>query len=291
MKDELEKQTTTVKIATFFKNNIMTGILILISAAYIFQGLVNIEKTGQTIGEIIAGCVLSFLVSMSIKILLRKRGIDNGYNSSEFKATQNAYGNQIESISDYVSELDTFCLQENELRLKQKQQLFLTKNAMSMDLLNDEKYNIKPSKNDPNYKKELHRYKCIKKARNMSIYLYTSKLLTNAYDNTANEEELLTASTQAYQSKHTASNIVIGLGCAILFGYFTLGTGKPNWWGMLWSTMQIAMYLILGFIEYLSAYEYVSKTIREKIKRIMVIIDKFNIWHNNRKEEQTNAIK
>lgn len=289
-----ENATRSERIANFIRQNIMTGILVLICIAYIVRGMFYIDKTGQSVYEIIAGGALSFAVGVSVKTLLRKKGIDNGFNSDSFKATQTAYGSKINEISPYIADLDTFCSVENETRLKQKQLLFLTKNAISADLLKDEKYNIKPSKNDDNYKIELQRYKVLKKARKMNVFLYTSKLLTNAYDSSANEEKLLKSSTKTYQASHTASNVIIGLGFAVLFGYYTFGKNVIDWWGMAWAFLQIALYLVFGFIEYLNAFEYVSKTIREKIKRIMVILDKFNIWHKNktqeitRKEEQVN---
>lgn len=281
MKDE--NATRSEKIAIFFKQNIMTGILVLICVAYIIRGMFTIDKSGQTIDEIIAGGVLSFIVSVSIKTLLRKKGLDNGFNSVEFKATQTAYGKQIEQITPYISDLDTFCNVENESRLRQKQIRYLTKNAISQDLLNDEKYNIRPSRKDENYKRELQKYKVIKKARKQEVFLYTSKLLTNAYDSSSSEEKLLMSSTKTYQSSHTLTNIIVGIGCAILFGYYSLGKNGIDWWGMVWAFLQIALYLVFGFIEYLNAFEYVSKTIREKIKRIMVIIDKFNIWYKSSK--------
>ena len=289
-----ENATRSEKIANFIKQNIMTGILILICIAYIVRGMFYIDKTGQTIYEIIAGGALSFAVGLSVKTLLRKKGLDNGFTSDSFRATQTAYGGKIQEISPYIADLDTLCNVKNESRLKQKQKLFLTKNAISPELLNDEKYNIKPSRKSENYKLELQRYKVIKKARKMDVFLYTSKLLTNAYDSSSSEEKLLMSSTKAYQFSHTTSNIIIGIGFAILFGYYTFGRNGINWTGMAWAFLQIALYLVFGFIEYLNAFEYVSKTIREKIKRIMVILDKFNIWHqsnvnnNIRKEEQVN---
>lgn len=270
MKDDDVVRTRTERVGDFLRANVMTGVLIFICLIYILKGLVDIERTEQTIDEIIASCFLSFCVSMAIKIIMRKRGIENGFKAPDFKATQNAYGIEIESISDKINELDKFCEDENALRLKQAQVKYLTQNAVCYDDLN--KYNVKPDKNN---KRELEKYKICKKARKITIYPYTSKLITNAYDSSRNEEELLRASTKTYQANHTITNFIIGILCAVLFGYYTLGKGSIDWRGMLWATLQIAIYLTLGFIEYLNAYEYVTKTIREKIKRIMIIIDKF----------------
>ena len=83
MKDETFK-TKTDKIGDFIKDNIINFVLILVCVVYIFKGVIEIVETGKTISEIIADGFIMFLVSFGIKIILRKKGLNNGYNSPLF---------------------------------------------------------------------------------------------------------------------------------------------------------------------------------------------------------------
>lgn len=295
MKDETFK-TKTDKIGDFIKDNIINFVLILVCVVYIFKGVIEIVETGKTISEIIADGFIMFLVSFGIKIILRKKGLNNGYNSPLFISTCNDYGNNITSISDNIELLDYFCKDENNERLRIKQKTFLIKHAISEDeFFNSDKYKHKPLKNGLNkeeYKRELEKYLVCKKARKLTVFQYSSKLITNAYDNFTDEDSLLKTTTKKYQKKATFSNFIIGILCAIIFAYFTFQEGQFTWNGLIWSTLQIAIYLVLGLIEYLNAYEFITKTLREKIKRIIVIIDKFKnkleFYKNYKKGANTN---
>lgn len=271
--------TRTDKIGNFIRENIINFVLILICVVYVFKGIIDVVESGKTIQEIIADAFIVFVVSFSIKVVLRKKGLNNGFISNIFLATCNDYGESIKEISPNIELVDYFCKDENEERLKLKQKQYLLRNAISYDEFLSHKYTIKPVKKlfttKEEYKREIEKFNCCKKARNLNVFQYTSKLITNAYDSFSDEEGLLKATTKKYQKKSTISNFFVGILCAILFGYFTFKEGVFSWNGLIWSSLQISIYLILGLIEYLNAYEFVTKTLREKIKRIIVIIDKF----------------
>jgi hypothetical protein len=72
-----------------------------------------------------------------------------------------------------------------------------------------------------------------------------------------------------------------------LFGYYGVKEGQFNLYNIIWCAMQIAIYLVLGVIEQMNAYEFVSETLRGKIKRIMSIIDDFT----NIRTKQPNLLK
>lgn len=277
MRDSYEL-TKTEKFTNFIKANIMNFALILVCAVYIFKGMLEVHESGKTVAEIFADGAIAFTVSITIKTIFRKKGISNGFENPAFINTCNNYGSSIEKISKKIEYVDLFCKEENDERLKNKQKIYLLKNAISYEEFKSEKYCVKPKKikNDKELnKREMEKYKICKKARKMKVFQYTSKLITNAYDSSSDEESLLKSSTKKFQKKASVENVLLGLLVGFIFGYYILKEGAISKSGMIWASLQIAIYLALGFIEYLNAYEFVTKTIREKIKRVLVIIDKF----------------
>ncbi len=275
------EMTKSEKIANFLKDNWVNFAIILVVVVYITRGISQIGKSDSTIDEIIADGCLSFITSITIKILFRKKGILEGFENPSFKSTCNEYGEQIVSISPIIDKLDTFCDIENEEKRKREQTVYLLKYGVKYEDFASGKFDVLPSKKETDkfhYKLLKSKQKGCKKAKNMRTFRYTSKLITNAYDTTNSEKELLTANIKKYSNKQLMLNICIGGICGVLFGYYTLKPGEINKANMIWCTLQMAIYLAFGFIEYYNTIEYITKTIREKIKRVMSIIDKFKIW-------------
>lgn len=286
--------TKSEKIANFFKDNLINFIIVLIVVIYIVRGIAKIVKTNATVDEIIADGILTFVVSITIKLLFRKKAIMVGFEKPSVKATCNAYGDSINSIAPNIDKLDEFCDDENKNRLRIEQTTFLLKYGVKYAEFESGKYEVLPSRkgiDSRQYKLLKYKHKGCTKAKKIRIFRYTSKLITNAYDTTESERELLTASTKKYQSKQFLMNALIGAVCGVLFGYYTLGKGEINVENIIWCSLQMALYLAFGMIEYFNTLEYITKTIREKIKRVMAIIDKFKIWVKNKKEEDNGNTK
>lgn len=273
--------TKSEKIANFFKDNWVNFAIVLIVFVYIARGIAEITKTDASIDEIIADGCMSFITSITIKILFRKKAILVGFENPNFKSTCNAYGQQLTDIVSSIDKLDEFCDFENEERRKRDQTTFLIKYGVKYQDFLDGKYDSVPSRKEIDkyhYKILKSKYKGCQKAKKIHSFRYSSKLITNAYDTTNSEKELLTANIKKYTSKQTLLNILLGGVCGILFGYYTLKTGEIDKANVIWCSLQMAIYLAFGLIEYFNTIEYITKTIREKIKRVMSIIDKFKIY-------------
>lgn len=279
----MDSRTTNEKIADFVKANIITLVLILVCVFYVFKGLATVEPTGKTISQIlIDGCV-SFMMGLIIKILMRRKGIMEGYNSVNFVATCNLYGENMENVvTPNIDKLSEYCDEHNKKTLARKQVEYLTKHAVSYTKFLDGEFDSKPKRKDYSNKHEyqvvLEKYKHSKKARHIKIVLYTPTLITNAYDMSGSEDELLSTNAKKYESKQTVSNTFIALVSGLMFGYNNFIINKPDWGNVIWSALQVAIFLILGLIEYFNALEFITKRLREKIKRVNCIIDEFKIW-------------
>lgn len=257
-------ETKKDKFASFLKGNIETFILVAICAVYIFRGIADIQESGKTVWEIIADGAVAFAFGYIVKAIMGKKGMLNGLISPKFIATTNQYGDQKIKIQNYVEELTTFCDKKNDSKLKQTQIDFLIKHAMNYNLF------ISGFYDDDKSKKRI-----LKKCRKIKVFEYTPTLITNAYDSTTDEKEMMNVSISKYQSSQLSGNLIIGGLSFVLFGYFTLGKNAFDWAKIEWYALQVMIFLANGFLKQMNAYFFVTETLRGKVKRVMDIIDEF----------------
>lgn len=258
-----EDKNLSRRITVFVKNNMNTIILILICVSYVLYGMLTVEETGKTIQEIIGSGALSALAGFLIKTSRAKSGIIDGMNSQMFIIKTNAYGKKKEEITPFIDEIPQFCDYKNEARLKQKQSEYLAKYAMKYELFVSGYYDKDPKKQE-----------ILKKIRSIKVYQYTPITFTNAYDNTTKEDELLSANVKKYNRSNNTIKVLATVVCGILFGYYTFSYSF-DWAHIIWALFQVAVYLIMGQIDYNNSYYFVTQTLRGKIERVITILDEF----------------
>lgn len=269
------KKTKSEKIGEFFRTNSVNIVLILICVVYIFYGIIDISSDKKTIEEIIADGVLAFIVSIIIKSLFRKKAIISGLSSDKFISTTNTYGSMLEThIAPYTNECEKYCVYKNKTNLELAQKRKLLQKGMNFDKFKKGEYDIEFNniKNQNLKKKKL---KLLKDIRHIKVFNISMVLITNCYDSSQTDKELLGVSLKKYQGSSFASNVLIGLVIMFLFGYYSFGKGEFYWENIIWCAIQIAIYVGLGLLEYLKTYEFVTETLRGKIKRIISYIDDF----------------
>lgn len=253
------------KLTAFAKRNINSLIIIAVAIAYILYGLIRIEETGKSVMEIVGESFLSAVVGFTIKQFRMRTGTNDGLISPLFVAKTNAYGQKKMEISPFIDELPNFCKYKNSTRLKARQSEVLINYGMNYQKFINGDYS---NTNDKFTKKVL------KKVRNIKMLKYTPLLLTNAYGNTSFEDEALNVSIEKFERTKVISRVILTLACGILFGYF-VPSRNFSIASVLWSSLQIAIYLVMGQLEYNNAYYFVTQTLRGKIERVICILDEF----------------
>ena len=284
--EEQMKKTKTEIFSQFIKDNLVNMVIVLICLVYILRGLITIGETGKTWWEILADGLLAFFVSISIKILMRKKGLNNGFNSDKFIATTNLYGKQIvEKVDGHTEDLEKYCLFKNDERLRIEQRNFLLRNGLDYELFEKGEYDNR-FESISNRKIRRKKVNLLKKCRNIKVFKYTSVLITNAYSNAESESKLLSQSSQRYERSNAIGNILIGLLIMFLFGYYGIKSGNVEelWKNVIWCAIQVTLYLVLGVIAMLNAFDFVTETLRGKINRVISIIDDFSSMRANHPE-------
>lgn len=283
---EDKTKTKTEVFSEFIKQNLVNLVLVLLCTVYILRGLIQIGETGKTWYEILADGLLAFLVSISIKILMRKKGLNNGFASDKFIATTNEYGKQIQDkVDGHTEQLEKYCLVKNDYRLKLEQRNFLLRNGLDYETFEKGEYDSRFER-EPNTKVRKKKINLLRKCRHIKVYQYTPVLITNAYSNQESEEKLLKQSRKQYESSKALTNFFIGLIIMFLFGYYGVKSGNVEelWKNVIWCSIQVTLYLILGVIEMLNAFDFVTETLRGKINRVISIIDDFDSMRINHPE-------
>lgn len=270
------------KVSSFFKTNMVTLILILVCIVYIFRGVANIEYSGKTIFEIVAETFITFIVGIAIKSLMGKNGIMAGRMSPKYLRTSKLYGEQLDSITHNVEHLEAFCDYKNWLFLRRKQTTILRKGGLTYRKFMDGDYD---NTDDPEIKS------VIKKAREADIYQLTSFTILNVIDASEEHGEILKLDVKAYEKNKLKNNMLIGSCIALLFGLCSIEKGVWNWSGILWTSIQVVIFLSLGALEYMNGYEFISETFRGKIIIVIAFIDEFKNLLEKRPEIFTTEIE
>lgn len=265
MDDDLSP-TLADKTTKFFRDNMVNLILVLVCIVYIFRGIATIEYSGKTIFQIIADTFITFIVGIAIKSLMGKNGIIDGRKSDKFMRTSKLYGQQLDSITPNIEHLDAYCDYKNWLVLRRKQTTILRKAGLSYRLFSLGEYDNNP---DPNIQS------VIKKAREVDTFQITSTMILNVVDSSEEETRVLSLDIKNYEKTKLRNNILIGVSTSLLFGLCTLERGIFDIAGILWTTIQVAIFLMLGALEYLNCFEFISENFRGKIIVVIGYIDEF----------------
>lgn len=271
MNDDYGK-TNSERISEFIKKNLINGAIILICTIYVLKGLIEFDETGKSVSEIIADGTLSFIVGFTIKTLFSRKGLNEGLMATNFQRTMSSYSQAIIGISSYIDELDNFCKYKNENKYKEKLINYLVKYGFKYNLYINGYYD------NPDNTKTLDkaRTKALANAKKIRIFKLTPELITNTYDDASTEEKILGIKTSKYTAKNTSTAILVGIPTAILFGYYALKKGDALLSNMIWCALQVSLYVVMGVIQYMQAYDFTNNALRGKIKRILALIDEFN---------------
>ena len=157
------------KVYDFSKGNLINLIVILISVAYVFYGMVKFGRTDLTIEEQIAKAGIGIVIGLLIKQGIGENGFNKGYNSKVWNESLEKYSNACNLVNPYLERVDNFYLYEEIEKKKQYRRMVLMENQMKYDWFFDEKGNY--IDNRERYEKlDKKQVKALKKAIRVKIY-------------------------------------------------------------------------------------------------------------------------
>ena len=85
-------------------------------------------------------------------------------------------------------------------------------------------------------------------------------------------------SKKSYTTRRSASDVIIKLLMALIFGYFGVTLSEPNVASIIWNSLQIILYISSGIIQMYSSYSWVVDDYRASIIKKIDYLQKFKIY-------------
>ena len=296
-----------------FYKNAGYVVVVLISFVYVASSLINISRSGKSVYEIVGTGVLSLILGVLINGIFRSMGVQKGDCDERTLATNALHGRTIEEIIPYIDKLDDFCEMENKRALKTVRTRILAREGMKYsDYFDDEgnpinaKFKIQNAKNNPSVTQACHlpltkeatphpsptatpsptgegyevdraKRKAYKRALRVRIKpLLSSNLTSDGVK--ATDPFDFGRSKKSYTTRRSASDVIIKLLMALIFGYFGVTLSEPNVASIIWNSLQIILYISSGIIQMYSSYSWVVDDYRASIIKKIDYLQKFKIY-------------
>ena len=273
MVDDLNQQTNLDKTLDFFKRNIYNFILVIVSFVFIFKDIIQIEETGKSVLEIVADSVISFVMAMTFNIILGKKGIISAQKLQSYANCMVTYSEEIEKTNDKIEYLEDFCEYKNNNKLKLIQKRILTKVCINYeDYINGklEMYNLNKDQK-----------KALKKVKKISFHYLTPENLLSETD-TRYEKGKKDMTLSEFEKNQNFQDTISKIVCALIFGYFGVSGLTGGWAEIIWGSIQIGLWLIMGLCKYVQNYSYVKDVYQQKIYRKINLLIEFNNSYVNK---------
>lgn len=267
-----EERNATEKAIEFLKNNALNFLLVVIYGLFIFRDIVQIQESGRTVLEIVANTFIAWFMGIATSTIMRRKGQARAMSEQSYKNMQKTYNSEIEKTDPHIDKLDDFCDNKNEQRYIKAQKTVLRRARIKYeDFANKEKFEVCKTKDQE---------KVWDKATRVKIQLITPENLLSETDEKyekGKKEENLSEKNRKSFFKDSSSKIFM----ALVFGYFTVSISIGA--GILWSCIQVAIWLVWGIMSYLQDYFYIKQIYQNKIYRKIKYLKEFN--NNYAKEE------
>ena len=283
--------------AEMFYKNAGYVVVVLISFVYVASSLINISRSGKSVYEIVGTGVLSLILGVLINGIFRSMGVQKGDCDERTLATNQLHAKSIEEIIPYIDKLDDFCEMENKRALKTVRTRILAREGMKYsDYFDDEgnpinaKFKMQnaklaphpspaatPSPTGEGYVVDRAKRKAYKRALRVRIKpLLSSNLTSDGVK--ATDPFDFGRSKKSYTTRRSASDVIIKLLMALIFGYFGVTLSEPNVASIIWNSLQIILYISSGIIQMYSSYSWVVDDYRASIIKKIDYLQKFKIY-------------
>lgn len=269
-----EERNNAEKAIEFLKNNALNFLLVIIYGLFIFRDIVQIQESGRTILEIVANTFIAWFMGIATSTIMRRKGQAKAMSEQSYKNMQKAYSNEIDKTDSHIDKLDGFCDEKNEQRFVKAQKSVLRRGRIKYeDFATKERFEVCKNKEQEKY---------WDKAMRVKIQLITPENLLSEtddrYDKGKKEENLAEKNRKSF-FKDSSSKVFM----ALIFGYFTVSISIGA--GILWSCIQVAIWLTWGIMSYLQDYFYIKQIYQNKIYRKIKYLKEFNNGYMREKGE------
>lgn len=297
------------KAKNFTKKNMFAFLVVVACIAFLLRSYITIGQTGKTIPDIVADTVIGLIFAQSLSKMLGLQGLKDGEANEKVINTNNLHSTTVCSISSKIGELDGWCERKTEVERKSLQNKILRVGGIPIEEFTNywslgelpERYKSKELKElekmdkpneDKSYSKKetkLHiklvkkswksvpreKRKAIKRAKTLRITPLTQNGLT-AEEVNINDPLNLGDDKNKHIAKADAKRTITKIVTAFGFGYY--GVKLVNSFSresLIWTLIQLIIFLMLAFITYVQNFFYMTDTHRFRTIRKINYLEAF----------------
>ena len=250
--------TTQQKVMAFLKKNVYDLAIVLICIVYMIKSVAEIQKSGNTIVEIIGNGLVTLLFSMSLARLFEAKGLIAGEESKAYQKALTEYEKAKRTAGQRITEMDEWCAEWSKQNHENVIKTKLYPYGLSYEKFTKNEYDI--SKYTEEQQKELDKIRLLK-----TRILTTDQLMSGDLDD-SQEIDYKKTTKKAYIKRSTKGDLISKSIVAITFGYFTLSALSGwSWSGIVWAAFQTVLILALSVMKYFNAYNFINDDMRSKI--------------------------
>lgn len=267
----MDEKRKSVNFSAWLGDNIVDIAIILICAAYIALGLLQVVGTGKTPWQIIFDGAKSLVTGLLIARLMKMKGLASGEKTEAVLRTKAAYGDIIDKITPKLNRLQDFCDEYNANKLR----LLQTRALMRAGIVYEEWIG-------GNYVPRTREQKrACKKASNVHLkFIDKQFLLCDADDERGNG---FGRNKRAYMEATDVGDIFGKLAIAVITGMFSveLLTGVTVA-SLIWECFQVLLFVGFGAVKYLTSFMYVNDEYRTLLIQKTNILYEFDTVENEK---------
>lgn len=270
------------KIREFLRNDLGYIVVGFVSLVYILTAFLVIDRTGKSPAQMLADGAIAFFLGLFINRIFELQGMTSGEREERVQATRAEHGAIVLRISPYIDKLDAWCERENKRNYKLQRTKLLARVGLRYEDHFDEDGVAKPwiakdaAARDKSLRRiEARRRKAFVRASALKLTPLSSGELTS--DGAKQHDPYYFGRTKAqYEAQHSLEDVISKLGTALIFGYYGVSLIESfDRARLIWTTLQVATFLIMGVIKMYQAYGFVVDEFRGRMIKKIDNLQKF----------------
>lgn len=275
------------KVKDFFKQNIGYFVVGFVSIIYIMTAFLTIDTTGKTVAQIAADGAIAFCLGLFINRIFDLQGMMSGDREERVKATIEEHGKIVLRVSPYIDKLDAWCNAENENNYKIQRTKILARVGLRYDDCFDNQGVAKSWTPDAEKmqdrtlrKIEMKKLYGFHKAVNLKLTALSAGGLTS--EGGKQQDPFYFGRTKVqFETQRGFWDILTKFGIAIIFGYYGVKLIENfNYVNLIWTTLQVGIFLVMGVIKMYQSYVFVTDEFRGRIIKKIDNLQKFENYIN-----------
>ena len=252
----------------YLKSLAMDLVVVVVSLAYIFYQLIDLEKTELNPIILIAEAIIGIICGIVIKQALGENGFGKGYNSQTWIEEEEKYNRSCAEANKYMERVSNY----NAVLEKEKRTRYRTVHLQAVRLKYSDWFDEEGDYigSDEAYKKlDRKQRRMLNKCVKVRIYVLN---MFSEYSNASEQDTKPEPTDKRQRQKNMSRNTISATVVAIIGVYFVPVLNGWNWANLIASTMQVALWVLFGVLQLYQNFNFVVQdkvsTLRKKKEMI-----------------------